>query len=142
MLAEQGLGVQSAKVITEILFTNDSFCKLSLPKNALGDSGARIISEALSKVQNIISLDLSCNLITPLGGLHIFRAVKYSQSIISLDLSSQKGLNRNTLGATGVAPLRDILVVNKFLSYLNLSGNFIGDEGVKHICAGLINGEN
>ena len=61
----------------------------------------------------------------------------YNFSLIELNLSSHEGLQRNTLGAAGVKPLRELLNVNRFITILNLSGNFIGDLGVCYLGEGL-----
>ena len=61
---------------------------------------------------------------------------------MDLNLSSFEGLNRNTLGAKGVEPLKQILAFNNFLTILNVSGNFIGNKGLAFICEGLLAGPN
>jgi len=101
-----------------------------------------ILARALERVSHVIEVDLSCNLLTSFGGIQLLKVLNYNESIISLNLSSKKGLNRNTLGAAGMEPLEQILLCNKTLCYLNVAGNFIGDEGLGYICRGLIVGEN
>lgn len=45
------------------------------------------------------------------------------------------------MGAAGAKPLSYVLSVNKYLLILNLSGNFLGDQGVLSICDGLSNNQ-
>lgn len=87
--------------------------------------------------QCIVELDLSSNSITSAGGADLIRSLERNQSLIHLNLSSHEGLQRNTLGALGVKPFKDVLKVNRYLTILNLSGCFIGDIGLGYICDGL-----
>jgi hypothetical protein len=111
--------------------------KVLLSKNNIGDKGALEIGEALCKAHSVIALDLSSNSISPEGGAELISLLKYNYSVIDLNLASYEALQRNTLGAVGVRPLREVLHVNKFLTILNLAGNFIGDLGVCYIGEGL-----
>ncbi len=88
-------------------------------------------------MHSVISLDLSSNSITSEGGAELINLLMYNFSLIDLNLSSHEGLQRNTLGAAGVKPLRELLNVNKFLTILNLAGNFIGDLGICYLGEGL-----
>jgi len=44
---------------------------------------------------------------------------------------------KNKLGPEGVFPLRSLLMNNFVLSFLNISGCSLADEGIEHICSGL-----
>ena len=85
---------------------------------------------------------MSSNEISHEGGKAIIQALAYNESLVDLNLSSFEGLNRNTLGCKGVEPLRQILAFNRFLTILNVSGNFIGNKGLAFICEGLLAGPN
>lgn len=136
------LGVQAAKVIARIVEKSSTICKVVIPRNQIGDEGAKILANMLIKSRQIVALDVSSNEITTQGGNAIIHALTYNQSLIDLNLSSTEGLNRNTLGAKGVAPLQSVLAFNNYLTILNVSGNFIGNKGLRYICAGLNQGPN
>ena len=76
-------------------------------------------------------------MISALGGSAIISSLETNNSLLHLNLSSHEGLSRNTLGPTGVKPLREVLKFNHYLAILNLAGNFIGDIGVGYLCEGL-----
>lgn len=49
---------------------------------------------------------------------------------------------KNKLGSEGVFGLWSLLLNNKILTFLNVSGNHIQDIGVEHISFGLSNNKN
>ncbi|CDW82579.1 UNKNOWN [Stylonychia lemnae] len=136
------LGPISAKVLVRLMQQNPNISKVIIPKNQIGDEGAKIISRFIMKNSTLVALDLSSNELTSSGGQAIFNALGYNNSIIDVNLSSFEGLNRNTLGAKGVQPLKTVLAYNLYLTILNVSGNFIGNKGLQYICEGLQQGQN
>ena len=96
-----------------------------------------MFAHVLSSTQSLVQLDLSSNSISALGGSAIISSLETNNSLLHLNLSSHEGLSRNTLGPTGVKPLREVLKFNHYLAILNLAGNFIGDIGVGYLCEGL-----
>ena len=69
------------------------------------------------------------------GAHYLSRALRYNNSLIDLSLSSGKsgGNNRNHIMEKGSYELSEALATNKFLLYLNLTGNAIANEGLSYI---------
>ena len=93
--------------------------------------------DMLEKNNCLLHLDLSSNNIGVRGGNAIFKTLVHHQSLISLNLSSLEGVNRNRISTEGVRDIENVLKTNKFLEYLNLSGNSIKNDGVKYLMCGL-----
>jgi len=110
--------------------TNMDIARLLIPRNQIGDEGAMILAPAIMRSKTLAVLDLTSNELSAVGGKAIIEALGYNESIIDINFSSPEGLHRNTLGVNGVKPLEKILAYNKFITILNLSGNFIGNKGL------------
>ena len=70
----------------------------------------------------------------------MFDAIKYNQTLISLNLGNDDPRNakqRNSIGPKGAKYLKEMLIENKFILYLNIMGNGICDQGIYQIALGL-----
>ncbi|TNV84850.1 hypothetical protein FGO68_gene11676 [Halteria grandinella] len=127
-------GPRSALIIKKILLhCREYFSQLLLGDNDLQDSGISELCEVIKANKSLIKVDLSCNGLTSKCSQGMYEALLKNVSIIDLDLSSKGGKQRNTLQSDGCQGLTKLLSTNPFLSFLNLSGNSIGNEGVKCI---------
>ena len=90
----------------------------------------------------MVSVKVTNNGIGRKGGEALVGSLAYSQTIVDFDISSLDGLHRNMIGPPGVAPLAEILRFNKFLTFLDVSGNTIANEGLASICTGLEGNES
>lgn len=137
-LSECNLGIFSINTICDFIEKNEGKCsRLVLARNNIGDRGAEIVMDMLEKNNCLLHLDLSSNDIGVRGGNAIFKTLVNHQSLISLNLSSLEGVNRNRISTEGVREIENVLKTNKFLEYLNLSGNSIKNDGVKYLMCGL-----
>ena len=93
--------------------TNDHFIKYNLSKNMLKDEGAYFIAEVLKHDRKIIHLDLSSNCLTKAGIKTLCDMLLVNKTLVSLNIKSFEGLNRNKIGAAGVAPIKNMLRKNK-----------------------------
>lgn len=96
--------------------------------------------EDLSLGSELVHLDLSQNKITHIGARYLFEAVRINQTLISLNLGNDDPRNakqRNSIGPKGAKYLKEMLIENKFMSFLNIMGNGICDQGVYQIALGL-----
>ena len=96
-----------------------------------------MIAHEVARTRSLVKLGLGNNRIGKRGGQALIQALAYNESIVELVLSSEEGLHRNSLGPESIKPLQEILAFNKFLSILDLSGNSIGNNGLKYICNGM-----
>ncbi|KAG1953651.1 NACHT, LRR and PYD domains-containing protein [Pimephales promelas] len=150
--------------VTSALKSNPSHLReLDLSGNKLGDSGVKNLSDLLMNPQfKLEKLQLSCCDMTDEGCSDVTSALKSNPSHLrELDLSG------NNLGDSGVKNLSDLLMNPQFkleklhlnrcsitekqsliltsalksnpshLRELDLSGNKLGNSGVKHLCAVL-----
>ena len=130
-------GINSIKVISNILLIPNRISRLNLTRNNLGDSGIEILVKAVKNSISLVSLNITSNSLTYKGGLIIFREFSNQQSIIDLNISSIEGSNRNRLTPVGLRDIINYLKNNVFIEILNLSGNSIRDEGFILLCQGL-----
>ena len=72
LLRDMGLGVESAKVIAQVVRGNDAFAVLDLRKNNLGNEGCRALAKGLRANLSIVHLDVGTNEITAEGASHLF----------------------------------------------------------------------
>ena len=79
---------------------------------------------------DLIHIDLSQNGITHLGAKMLFNALKRSHTLISLNLGNTGSRNRNAIGAKGAKYLKELLLVNQILSFVDIRGNSICDQGM------------
>jgi hypothetical protein len=88
-----------------------------------------------------VSLDLASNNINYEGALILFESLRNNESVVSLSLAStaKDGKFRNRIQAKGALYLKDLLMHNQFIQILNISGNSLKNEGVKHVVDGYIN---
>ena len=138
-LSECYLGINSIKVISDILFNTNRIARLNLTKNNIGDRGLEILINSIKNSISLVSLNLTSNSITYKGGNILFESFINQQSIIDLNISSLEGRNRNRLTSQGLKYIELYLINNAFIEILNLSGNSIRNEGFILICKGLKN---
>ena len=136
-LSECYLGINSIKLISNILSTSDRIACINLTRNNIGDEGIEILVDSIKNSTSLISLNITSNSITYKGGHIIFSQLCNQQSIIDLNISSIEGVNRNRLTAVGVKNIEYFFKQNKFIEKFNISGNSIKDEGFNYISKGL-----
>ena len=130
-------GINSVKIISDILLIPNRISRLNLTKNNIGDKGLEILVNAVKYSISLVSLNITSNSITYKGGNIIFKSFINQQSIIDLNISSIEGSNRNRLTAEGIKDIVIFLTRNIFIEILNLSGNSIRNEGFFLLCKGL-----
>ncbi len=81
--------------------------------------------------KSLVSLNIASNEISAQGFEYIFDAMAYNESIISLNVSTIEGNNRNRVTKHVVKHLKTMLISNKYLEILNLSGINLGDIGMQ-----------
>lgn len=112
--------------------------KLNLSDNEIGDKGVRILAEnLLPHTKSLVALELRNNSITHVGAQWLFLCLESNESVIELDLGTGTRIeshpHRNKIGEGGARALARTLSKQRFLSWINLSYNMIGDKGFYHI---------
>ncbi|XP_059818069.1 NACHT, LRR and PYD domains-containing protein 12-like isoform X3 [Hypanus sabinus] len=156
-----GLTDSGAEDLTSALSTNPSLMELQLTGNKLGDSGVKLVSAALRnpecKIQTLCLRDVG---LTDSGAEDLVSALSINPSLMELDLSNNElgdtgvklvsaalrnpeckiqKLVLNYVGLTdsGAEDLASALSTNPSLTQLDLSGNNLGDSGVKLMSVAL-----
>ncbi|XP_059818709.1 NACHT, LRR and PYD domains-containing protein 3-like isoform X1 [Hypanus sabinus] len=164
-LNKVGLTDSGAEDLASALSTNPSLTGLMLSGNKLGDSGVRLVSAFLRnpecKMQKLGLFDVG---LTDSGAEDLASALCTKPSLTELDLSGNKlgdsgvklvsaalrnpeckiqKLELDGVGLTdsGAKNLSNDLIINGSLTDLDLSGNKLGDSGVKLLSAALGNAE-
>ncbi|XP_078276217.1 uncharacterized protein LOC144605049 [Rhinoraja longicauda] len=158
-----GLTDSGVEDLASTLSTNHSLWQLDLSWNELGDSGVKLVSAALGNPDcKIQRLGLNHVGLTYSGAKDLASALSTNPSLMQLDLSLNKlgdsgvklvsaalrnpdckiqRLELLTVGLTdsGAEDLVSALSTNTSLMELELSGNKLGDSGVKLVFAALRN---
>ncbi|XP_072892597.1 NACHT, LRR and PYD domains-containing protein 12-like [Hemitrygon akajei] len=166
-LVLMGVGLTDSGVedLASALSTNPSLTDLDLSVNKLGDSGVKLVSAALRnpecKIQKLRLRDVS---LTDSGAEDLVSALSTNPSLTDLDLSVNKlgdsgvklvsaalrnpeckiqklRLDKVGLTDSGAEDLVSALSTKPSLTDLDLSGNKLGDSGVKLVSAALMNPE-
>jgi Ran GTPase-activating protein (RanGAP) involved in mRNA processing and transport len=130
-------GINSIKVINNLLLDKNRISRLDLTRNNLGDYGVELLVNSLINSISLVSLNITSNSISHRGGNIIFKSFIHQQSIIDLNISSIEGINRNRITSLGLKHIVVYLKKNIFIEILNLSGNSIKSEGFSLLCKGL-----
>ncbi|XP_072132784.1 NACHT, LRR and PYD domains-containing protein 3-like isoform X2 [Mobula birostris] len=160
-----GLTDSGAKDLADALSTKPSLMELKLSDNKLGDSGVKLVSAALRNPEcKIQKLGLDSVGLTDSGAEDLVSALSTKPSLTELNLSDNKlgdsgvklvsaalrnpeckiqKLWLDSVGLTdsGAEDLASALSTNPSLTGLDLSGNKLGDSGVKLVSAALRNPE-
>ena len=126
----------SANVLAiQFMQYNLNVCSYDLSFNELGDKGVSRIAMALQNTCHIVYLNLDMNSICWEGASYLAKALRVNNSLIELSLSSGKsgGNNRNRVMERGAFEFSQSLPENKFLLFLNLTGNAIANEGLSYL---------
>ena len=132
-------GINSIKVISELLLVTNRISRLNLTKNNIGDIGLEILVNSVKNSISLVYLNVTSNSISHKGGNILFKSFINQQSIVDLNISSIEGSNRNRITSVGLKNIIIFLTKNIFIEVLNLSGNSIRNEGFIVLCKGLKN---
>ncbi|XP_059816980.1 NACHT, LRR and PYD domains-containing protein 3-like [Hypanus sabinus] len=136
-LGENELGDSGVKLVSVALRNPE--CKIQilwLGDVGLTDSGVEDLASALSTNTSLTELDMSENKLGDSGVKNVSAALRNPECKIQ-----KLGLTRVSLTDSGAEDLVSALSANPSLMELNLSGNELGDSGVKLLSAALRNPE-
>jgi Ran GTPase-activating protein (RanGAP) involved in mRNA processing and transport len=134
---EIGLGLESSKVLQEILKDNRHFAFINLSKNNLKDGGCLNISEGILKSLGVVHLDISSNDLTCEGVFKVVKKLSESESLISLDLRTHEGHRKNRVGTQGAKGVACLLQSSPVITYINLSNTSLTTKGLNFIVEAL-----
>nr|CCA21746.1 phosphoacetylglucosamine mutase putative [Albugo laibachii Nc14] len=162
-LGGYSLGNSSTKILSSILFKNQTLRTLDLGFNRINDKGANLLAKALEKNTSLERIYLSGNEIGLAGADAFSKALCTNSTLKTLHLSGNnigeagaqalaKGLRTNRclrnlyigtngIGSTGMLDIVRALENNTVLQELTLSQNRIGNEGVRHLAEAFKRGK-
>ena len=86
---------------------------------------------------SLVKLDLSSNELTHRSSRILANALMKNESLTDLKLQSYKGMLHNNIGPEGAKDFELVMKKNAVLSFLNIGGNQIKNQGLLSICKGL-----
>jgi len=133
------LSENSAKIISKFLANTKKYINvLKIAKNYLGENGGMALASGIEKSKSLIHLDIASNGILRKGAENIFKAIGKNQSLICLNLGNLNGANRNNMfSLKSLCELNESLKKNFTLTFLDLKGTCIGNNGLKCIVNGI-----
>jgi len=132
------LGINTVFEVARILMDPLYYISnLDLSSNGFGDQGAKLLSNAIGKSLTLVHVDLSSNDIGKEGAEILFEKCKRNQAIVCLNIGNSKALHRNFLCGNSIHGLSEMLEFTKQLTFLDLKGASIGNEGLKVLLEGL-----
>ncbi|KAK3266723.1 hypothetical protein CYMTET_24681 [Cymbomonas tetramitiformis] len=145
--------VSGIEALADALVFNGSLNSLDLSRNNIGPEGAEALTVALTPNaaglcnRSLDTLDVRGNAITGEAAEQLAKAVLEHPSMkvfntiamqdVKNDQLTQLDLRKADVGIPGVVVLSKLLVFNGSLNTVNLSYNFIGDEGAKALAVAL-----
>ena len=132
-LQDNKISFHTCQALVKIL-PKPQIAYINLSKNKLTDKGLALICRALLPSLNLVSLDLSSTDLSPGGSEEVLDLLSKHKSLHSLNLSSHQCLYRNKIGSCESLIK---LAQSQTLTYLNLAGTSLGNEGLKCLILGL-----
>jgi len=127
LMGQDGLGVEGARSVGELLQKNRALKTIYLGCNNFGEQGAALLSEGV-KVNHILEgIWIKRNHIGAAGAFAIANSITNNHSITTLDLE------QNELGIEGAIKLAEALRENITVRHLYLGGNNFQEKGTEAI---------
>ena len=123
-----GLMINSARVLSDILWTSTEISHLNLSHNWLGDEGIWILSSAIPYTKDLIHLDISSNWVISTGMNDLFWALWNNVSLISLDVSTWDFLEKNKITDDANEELCKLISGSNLIMYLYIGGTSLSTE--------------
>jgi len=133
------MGANAASVIANIVSHSIYYISsIELSQNPLGNKGIISIAKAVSKSESIVHLDLRSTAFRKEAANKLFKALSVNKSITCLQIGNIKGMYRNFLAGKGLSKIEDYLRSTQQLTFLDLNGALICNEGLVYVLKGLI----
>ena len=125
-------GVGALDAIANVLSGN--LHKLKISNNSISCSGAKSIADALKHCTHLEELNINDNRIGEDGACVLASSLyNLKESLLKLDISN------NSIKSGCVNVIADVLKQYKHLTELNISGNYIGEDGACVLASSLCN---
>jgi Ran GTPase-activating protein (RanGAP) involved in mRNA processing and transport len=143
-LDANGLTAQSAPVIARCLTNGPPLRSLFLSCNRFGEEGIRLLAPALAANTSLERLSLAANRLTPTSAAILAEALRDHPTLLHLDLGYMRGTGAlgeagNFLGDEGAKHIATLIAQNRTLRSIDLLHNDIGQVGLQALCVALRN---
>ena len=136
-LAKNELGEEGTKAICEALEQNKTLKELDFSGGGIGNIGGSAGAKHVAKMLGVNSVLTECNLqsnrLGAKGWTAIFTALRDSKvsKISTWDLHAEDGIKAS------IKPLAEYIAVSGRLTALDLSSNYLQDEGIRAVCKAI-----
>ncbi len=127
----------AAELARILAYNVHNISQLDLRQNPLGNAGIRALAESIAKSTTLVHLDLRSTEFSKEGADALFAGLVRNCSVTCLHLGNVKGLHRNYVPARGIEGLGNVLKESRLLTFLDLRGAGIGNEGLYYILDGI-----
>ena len=111
---------------------------LDLKQNPLGSQGIKILSKGIARSNSLVHLDLRSTAMRKEAADSLFKALCLNKTLVCLHLGNVRGLYRNLLSGKAIIGIKKYLKTTMVLTFLELKGAGIGNEGLQYVYSGLI----
>ena len=123
---------EGVKLLCELFRNSESYIEADSPCTHPGDeildqSDSGIPGKLYLPSTDLIHIDLGENELTHKSAKYLSRYLPSNQTLIRLNLGNIDSNLKNRIGPKGAKFIKEILIKNKFIQYLNLEGNILGD---------------
>eukprot|EP00826_Nyctotherus_ovalis_P019413 TRINITY_DN15987_c0_g2_i1.p1 TRINITY_DN15987_c0_g2~~TRINITY_DN15987_c0_g2_i1.p1 ORF type:complete len:313 (+),score=64.94 TRINITY_DN15987_c0_g2_i1:561-1499(+) len=110
---------------------------VDLKRNPIGNEGVAALTNGIAKTNSLIHLDLRSIAFTKEGAQHLFKALIKNRTVTCLRIGNIKGLHSNFMSGKAMQGITDYLKQSLQLTFLDLKGASIGNDGLTFLLAGL-----
>lgn len=110
---------------------------VDLKRNPIGNEGVAALANGIAKTNSLIHLDLRSTAFTKEGAQHLFKALTRNKTVTCLRVGNIKGLHSNFMSGKAMQGIVDYLKQSLQLTFLDLKGASIGNDGLTFLLAGL-----
>eukprot|EP00826_Nyctotherus_ovalis_P027025 TRINITY_DN2107_c0_g2_i1.p1 TRINITY_DN2107_c0_g2~~TRINITY_DN2107_c0_g2_i1.p1 ORF type:complete len:299 (-),score=77.82 TRINITY_DN2107_c0_g2_i1:896-1792(-) len=97
-----------------------------------------ILARGIARAHSLIHLDLRSTAMRTEAADSLFRALCENKSLVCLSLGNVRGQHRNLLAGRAMAGIEKYLRSSVLLTFLDLKGAGVGNEGALHVLNGLL----
>ena len=131
-LSFNNLSCKGTEALMNSVWGSQTLKEIRLDNNSIGDRGAQMVSAVLMSVKTLEKIDLGFNRISAHGMRSLMKAVAENERLLSISISG------NIIDTGSAKAVAYALAYNRSLKSIFLDHCSIGEEGQRHITAGIV----
>ncbi len=131
-LSFNNLSCKGTEALMNSVWGSQTLKEIRLDNNSIGDRGAQMVSAVLMSVKTLEKIDLGFNRISAHGMRSLMKAVAENERLLSISISG------NIIDTGSAKAVAYALAYNRSLTSIFLDHCSIGEEGQRHITAGIV----